>query len=174
MEVIKLLEYLQELLETSSKIPMTNKVVVKYDEFDEVLDKIINYLPDEFKKAQWICEEKERILKEASEHAESMKSESMDIIRKRINNHDYVKEAHIKAEEIVSSAQRNAKTIKYGARDYANEVVSGLQKEINVREIAMLNTIKKEFEEFIAVIEKDIEDTNKTINYNIEELRKMK
>jgi len=174
MEVIKLLEYLQELLDTSSKIPMTNKVVVKYDEFNEVIEQIINYLPDEFKKAQWICEEKERILKEATEHAELIQKESIDIIRKRVNNHDYVKEAHIKAEEIVSAAQRNAKTIKYTARDYANEIMTGIQNEITEKEKIMLNNIKKECENFILAIEKDVAETNAVLKKNIEELRKIK
>lgn len=174
MDVIKLLEYLQEILDTSSKIPMTNKVMVDKEEVSDIIDQIVNYLPDEFKKAQWICEEKERILKDANEQAEMIKKESLDMIRKKINNHDYVKEANIKAEEIVSSAQRNAKTIKSGARDYAIELLLNLEQEIDSKHKAMLNNMKKDLESFMINVDGNMSNTTKILKQNIEELRSMK
>lgn len=62
MDVIKLLAYLEELIESGSSIPLTGKVTINKKESLEVIDKIINCLPDEFKKAQWICEEKKEYL----------------------------------------------------------------------------------------------------------------
>ena len=139
-----------------------------------IIDQIVSYLPDEFKKAQWICEEKERILKDANEQAEMIKKESLDMIRKKINNHDFVKEANIKAEEIVSSAQRSAKTLKYGARDYAVEVLLNLEQEITSRHKAMLDNMKKDLESFVVSMDGNTTNTCKTLKQNIEELRNMK
>ena len=58
MNVIELLEYLQEIVENSPKVPMTGKAMIDKKEIIEVIDQIINYLPDEFKKAQWVMNEK--------------------------------------------------------------------------------------------------------------------
>lgn len=45
MDVIKLLAYLEELIESGSSIPLTGKVTINKKESLEVLDKIINCLP---------------------------------------------------------------------------------------------------------------------------------
>ena len=55
VDVIKLLEYLQETIESASSIPLTGKVTINKKESLEVIDRVINCLPDEFKKAKWIC-----------------------------------------------------------------------------------------------------------------------
>jgi hypothetical protein len=97
MEVIKLLEYLQEIFETSSKVPVTGKILVDRKEVSGIVDQILNYLPDEFKKAQWVVEEKERILGEAIQESSTMKKESIDMLKKQIENHDITKEAKMSA-----------------------------------------------------------------------------
>ena len=50
MDAIKLLEYLQEIMDTSARVPMTGKVMVNKKEIQEVLDKIVNCLPSELKR----------------------------------------------------------------------------------------------------------------------------
>ncbi len=57
LNVIELLEYLQDMVESSPKMPITGKTIIDKKEFNEVIDQIINYLPDQFKKAQWVVNE---------------------------------------------------------------------------------------------------------------------
>lgn len=174
MEVIKLLEYLQEIFETSSKVPVTGKILVDKKEVMNVVDQIVNYLPDEFKKAQWIVEEKERILGEVIEETSTMKKESMDMLKKQIENHDITKEAKIRAEDIIASAQRDAKSMRLNARDYADEILCQLEKEINEKGQQMLLNIKKQLEEFIVSLSDEVNGDLDTIRNNIKELRGMK
>ncbi len=47
MNTIKLLEYLEEIIETSAKVPMTGKVMISKKEVLDILDKIANSLPGE-------------------------------------------------------------------------------------------------------------------------------
>lgn len=63
--IIELLEYLGELIESSPKVPITGKAIVDKKEFLEVIDQIINTLPDQLKKAEWVMNEKDRILQDA-------------------------------------------------------------------------------------------------------------
>ncbi|KAJ51524.1 cell division septum initiation protein DivIVA [Clostridium tetanomorphum] len=174
MDVMKLLEYLQEIIETSGKVPMTGKIMVDKKEVLEVIDKIINFLPPEFKKAQWILEEKERILGEAIKEAETMKKENIELIKRKIENHDITKEAKIRAQEIIASAQRDAKVMRLGARDYADEVLSGLEKEITKNSEGMLNKLHDEMEQFLIKINSEVNSTSSIIRDNIKELRDMK
>ncbi|MCM8710585.1 ATPase [Clostridium sp. SYSU_GA19001] len=174
MEVIKLLEYLQEIFETSSKVPVMGKILVDKKEVMGIVDQIINCLPDEFKKAQWVVDEKERILGEAIEEASTMRKESMDILKKQVENHDITKDAKIRAEEIIASAQRDAKAMRLGARNYADEILCQLEKEINEKGQNMVFNIKKQVEQFISVLGDDISADLDDIRNNIKELRGIK
>ena len=40
------------MLDSSAKMPITGKVMVDKKEFKEVIDQVINYLPDQLKKAE--------------------------------------------------------------------------------------------------------------------------
>lgn len=174
MDIISLLEYLEEIIETSAKVPLSGKVMINKTEALDILDQVINYLPEEFKKAKWICEEKERILADAIEESERIKAENLEILKKQIENHDITKEAKLRAEEIESQAQKNAKFMRLNARDYANEILSELENEINDKGQEMIESIKKDMEEFILKMESNINIKAGTIRENIKELKEFK
>lgn len=174
MDIIKLLEYLQEIMETSSKIPVTGRIMVNKKEVLDIIEQVINYLPDEFKRAQWICEEKERILGDAKREADEIKKQNMEILKRKIENHDIIKEATIRAEEIIASAQRDAKAMRLGARDYADEILTQLDKEIKEEAQQMVVKLKGDLEGFMSNINEDISETSEGIRNNIKELRSMK
>lgn len=174
MDVIRLLEVLQEIVESSSRVPITGKVMVDRKEVLDVIDQIVSYLPDEFKKAQWVVEEKERILSEAIKESDTMRKESFDMLKKQIENHDITKEAAARAEQIIAGAQRDAKAMRLGARDYADETLCQLEKEIGEKGQQMLINIKNEVEQFLESINTEIASTSNTIRSNIKELRSLK
>lgn len=173
-DIIELLEYLQDLIEDAAKVPITGKVIVDKKEVMELIEQITNYLPDEFKKAKWVMNEKDRILSEAKKEHENIKNQTLDLMKKQVENHDIVKEAQIKAQDIISHAQREAKEIRLGARDYADEVLSQLENEIKESTSAALNKIKLDVEEMALKLSDDMEKTSSTIRSNVKELRDMK
>lgn len=174
MDVIKLLEYLHEVLETSSKVPMTGKVILDKNETLEIVEKIINYLPDELKKAQWIVEEKERILSDSIQEAENLKKENLIFLRKQVENHDITMEANARAEEIIKSAQKSAKSITLGARDYADGILNELDNEINEKKKQLLLNLKSELQSFLVELDSSIKLKTDVIRQNVKELRNMK
>lgn len=174
MDVIKLLEYLQEIIESSAKVPVTGKILIDKKEITDVVDEIINSLPDEFRKAEWLVSEKERILGEAMQEAELIKKEQFDVLKRQIENHNIVKEAQVKAQEIINSAQRDAKLMRLGARDYADEILSEVQTEIDTKGKAMVENVQKEVESFVQSLSEEVASTSNTIRGNIKELRDMK
>ena len=112
LNVIELLEYLQDMVESSPKMPITGKTIIDKKEFNEVIDQIINYLPDQFKKAQWVVNEKDRILQEAQKEFDNVKKETVEIMKQNVESHDIVREAKMRANEIIALAQRDAKAIR--------------------------------------------------------------
>jgi vacuolar-type H+-ATPase subunit H len=174
MDVIKLLEYLQEIVESSSKIPVTGKAVINKREILDIIDQIISHMPDEFKQAQWICDEKERILVDAKNQAKIFEEETIDKIKRRVEKQDLVKEAQTRAEEIIASAQRDAKIMRLGAKDYADEILSQLDKEIESKGQQMLHKIKDDVQTFLISLQEEVTDTTSSIRENVKELRTMK
>jgi len=174
MDVIKLLEYLQGIIESSSKIPVTGKAVINKREILDIIDQIINHLPDEFKKSQWVCDEKERILVDAKKQAKIFEEETIDKIRRRVEKQDLVKEALNRSEEIIASAQRDAKIMRLGAKDYADEILSQLDKEIELKGQKMLHKIKGDVQDFLISMQEEVTNTTTSIRENVKELRSMK
>lgn len=174
VNIIELLEYLQDLVDNSPKVPMSGKVMIDKKELLEVIDQIINYLPDQFKKAQWVMSERERILGEAKKEYDSVKKETMTMMRQNIENHDIVREAKARGQEIIASAQRDAKAIRLGSRDYSDEILSELDKQIELQKIELIKGLQNNFETMAKDLDKTLTGACDVIKDNVKELRSMK
>jgi F0F1-type ATP synthase membrane subunit b/b' len=174
VNIIELLEYLQDLVENSSKVPMSGKVMIDKREIIEVIDQIINYMPDQFKKAEWVMNERERILNEAKKEYDSVRKETMTMMRQNVENHDIVKEAKVRAQEIITSAQRDAKAIRLGSRDYSDEILTQLDKEIEDQKVKLIKSLQDSFESVAKSIDTSLTGACDVIKDNVKELRGMK
>jgi len=174
VNVIELLEYVQDLVENSPKVPMSGKVMIDKREIVEVLDQIINYMPDQFKKAEWVMNERERILNEAKKEYDSVRKETMTMMRQNVENHDIVKEAKVRSQEIITSAQRDAKAIRLGSRDYSDEILTQLDKEIEDQKIKLIKNLQDSFESVAKEIDSNLSNACEVIKDNVKELRGMK
>ena len=174
VNVIELLEYVQDLVENSPKVPMSGKVMIDKREIIEVLDQIINYMPDQFKKAEWVMNERERILNEAQKEYDSVRKETMTMMRQNVENHDIVKEAKVRSQGIIASAQRDAKAIRLGSRDYSDEILTQLDKEIEDQKIKLIKNLQDSFESVAKEIDSNLSNACEVIKDNVKELRGMK
>lgn len=174
VDIVQLLEYLQDSIENSPKVPISGKTMIDRKEVLEIIDQIINYLPDAFKKAQWILNERERLLGEAKKEYDVVKQETIDMMRQNVENHDIVKEAKIRAQEIVAAAKRDAKAIRLGSRDYSDEVLTQLDREIDNKKVELIKSLQDSFELIATDLDKQLTSASSTIKDNIKELRDMK
>ena len=172
--VIELLEYLQDTIERAPRVPISGKAMIDKKDVLEIIDQIVNYLPDEFKKAKWIVNEKDRILGEAKEEYNSVRRETIEIMRQNVERHDIVKEAKIRAQEIISSAKKDAKAIRLGSRDYSNEILTDLDKQLEEKREELIRTIEECYRKAAMDIDNNINGISSTIKENIKELQDMK
>ena len=172
--VIQLLEYLQDTIERAPRVPISGKAMIDKKDVLEIIDQIVNYLPDEFKKAKWIVNEKDRILGEAKDEYNSVRRETIEIMRQNVERHDIVKEAKIRAQEIISSAKKDAKAIRLGSRDYSNEILTDLDKQLEEKREELIRTIEECYRKAAMDIDNNINGISSTIKENIKELQDMK
>ena len=147
--------------------------MVDVKEFEEVIDQIINYLPDQLKKAQWVVNEKDRILEDAQKEYQNVKKETMELMKQNVENHDTVKEAKLRANEIIALAQRDAKAIRIGSREYSTEILSEVDREIEAKKVELIKLMQDSFEKVAKEIDDNLSKTGDTIKSNISELRDM-
>ncbi len=130
MELFNALNELEELIETSIKVPMTRRVLVDEDRLLDMLDRIRTTLPEEIRQAKWIIQEREKVLAETKKEAGRIMEDVQKQMERRIDESEIARLAKIKAEETVDRAETVAREIKQAAREYADEILSELEKKI--------------------------------------------
>ena len=143
MDVLKLIDEIEDILENASSIPFSNKVMVDANELFEILREIRIKLPDEIKQASWIKEERQRILAEAQKDADTMLNEAELKLKELVDENEITKKAKELAEEIIKKAQTNAKEIRIGALEYADNILQETQQNLK-NLIELLNKNRQE------------------------------
>ena len=72
MNVLELLDELEEVIQMAPSVPVVRKVMVDPNEILEIVKDIRLELPDEIQQAQYIRNERTRILDEAKSEYESI------------------------------------------------------------------------------------------------------
>jgi vacuolar-type H+-ATPase subunit E/Vma4 len=141
MKVLELLDQLEDLIESSSSLPLFGKTVINRDEVLAILKDVRVIMPDEVKQAKWIKDERgkilndaqqesERILRSAQSEANVIVAEAQDRVEKLVQKDEIVKLAKVKGQEIIDNAKAQSTEIKSGAYKYADQIMG--QIELNL------------------------------------------
>ncbi|MFZ5643331.1 MAG: ATPase [Bacillota bacterium] len=130
MELFNALNELEEIIESSIKVPMTKRVLVDEDRLLDMLDRIRTALPEEVRQAKWIIQEREKVLTETKKEAGRIMEDVQKQMERRVDESELVRQARDKAEEIIEKAENVAREIKQGARDYADDLLNELEKRM--------------------------------------------
>lgn len=131
MSVLKLLDELEEIIESSPNVPLSGKALMDREELLEILKEIRIVLPDEIKQAQWIKQERNAILEEAQNEADSLMGQAKEHVQSLIENDTIVKESSKKAEGILQKAEETAREISRGSLTYADGILEKLQSDLS-------------------------------------------
>lgn len=153
MEILTLVELLEEVIEDASAIPFSTKIVIDKEDISEILRRLNVTVPEEIRRAKWIKDEKDQILLEAKKEAEEMIRSAQEEQERLLNHSKFeenriIEEARTLADKLVSEheitslaenhcralvkeAEGTAQSIKEGAYEYADNMLSELQKQLN-------------------------------------------
>ncbi|NLY20041.1 MAG: ATPase [Tissierellia bacterium] len=143
MDILKLLDDMEEIVETASTIPFSGKTVINKEELLEIVQTLRVGLPDEIKQAAWIKEERDRIIKEAEAEAHEKISLAQQKAAELIDESELMQEATNQAEKLINNAQAESKQIREGARDYADQILQNTQENLS-EVIKLLNENRQE------------------------------
>ena len=130
MDIEQLIDALEDKIEGCTTIPIWGRGIIDKDELLDFISDIRVKFPDEMKQAKWVKEERARIISDAQKEAAAIVKAAEDKIALMVNEHDITQQAYAKANEIVDTAQSNAREIRIGANQYADDVLRALEDEL--------------------------------------------
>ncbi|MBQ3123355.1 MAG: ATPase [Firmicutes bacterium] len=166
MKVLELLDEIEEIVDTAAGFPLTGKIMVDAEEILEIVKEIRVELPDEIQQAQWIKEERQRILDEAKREYETIIKDAQAQAEALIENDDITVKAKKRAEEIMTIAQTNCKQLKMSTFDYVDSILFNFQDKME-----QLNAMY--FQEMYEKLEGTFAGINSTLSANREEIKDM-
>ncbi len=116
-----------------------NKISVPKDELYELLQELKDRTPDEIKRYQKIIANRDSIIAQAEERAEDIIKDAKIKAEQLVSENAIVQQAYTKSQEMISqaseesaemraSAESDAEAIRTGALNYANEIMSDMER----------------------------------------------
>ena len=131
MKIIDLLQEIEDILDSAGGFPLTGKVIVDPDEISDILKEIKNGLPEEIRQAQWIKNERQRILDDARAEYDRLVSEAKEKSDRMVDSDDITLRAKKRADDIMRATEENVVNLKKGTYTYIDEVFASFQKRLN-------------------------------------------
>lgn len=166
MKVLELLEEIEEIVDTASGFPLTGKIMVDAQEILEIVREIRLELPDEIQQAQWIKNERERIIAEAKKEYEAVIADAKRQAETLVETDDITVKAKMRADELMRVTEQTAKQLKMSTYDYVDSILFNFQEKME-----QLNALY--FGDMFGTIEKTFNDINTTLSNNREEIKEM-
>jgi hypothetical protein len=166
MKVLELLDEIEEIIDTSSGFPLTGKILVDAEEILEIVKEIRVELPDEIQQAQWIKDERQRILEEAKREYETILKDAKMQAEALIENDDITVKAKMRADEIIRVAESNVKALKMSTFDYIDSILYNFQDKMD-----QLNSVY--FQDMFNNLQNTFDKVNSTIMDNRNEIKDM-
>jgi len=123
MDIYDVIENLEDGIEKSVVLPFSSKSLVDKEELLEIIKQLRLSLPDDMKKAEWIMQEEKLIIEKAKQEAERIIQNAEGQIKSLIDDNDITRKAYEQASELIDSAQKNAREIKMGTKQYADKIL---------------------------------------------------
>ncbi len=148
IDVLHLIDRLEALITSATLVPMTAKRMINEAEALEIIDQLRIAIPEELRQAKRVNQERERMLSDAQAEADRiianaqqqaalMLQESELVKAAERQRDDIIDDARSEAARIVDEAQARADELHRDADEYAFEVLSTLENELNKHLVAV-------------------------------------
>ena len=130
IDILYLIDQLEVLLSESWRLPLTTKVVVDEEECLNIIDQLRVSIPAEIKKAKRIQQESQKLVIQGQEEADRIIQIARSQAEQLVDEEGLRQQAEERVQAIVDQAMEQAKQIRFGANEYAMEVLSDLEARL--------------------------------------------
>ncbi len=130
IKLMSLLEELEDLIVSSSKMPFSEKGIIDLDVAQKIIEDIRNNLPRDIQQARWLDQERDRIISDAKKEYNRMINEAREQVEYLVNNNNIYKDAQKRADAILREAENHANYMKYRSYEYIDQLLYDMQTDI--------------------------------------------
>lgn len=164
--VMQLLDELEEILETASKVPFSDKAIVDSQEVSAIIDNIRMSMPKDIQQAKWVKDEQERILNEARIEYDKIIVAAKKQAEYLVDTNVVKREAEKRAAALLSEAENHSSFIKLRSYEYIDKMLYDMQNDIAKAAETYIQPMNDYFAEMINGL-------NTKVNGNRMEMRNM-
>jgi vacuolar-type H+-ATPase subunit H len=122
----QLIEDIYEFVESCRMQPLSStKVIVPKDELYDLLDELRLRTPDEIKRYQKIIANRDAIIADAEEKAETILRQTREKAKELLNEHEIMQQAYYQANEMIMQASEEADKLRKDASEEADQIRTG-------------------------------------------------
>jgi vacuolar-type H+-ATPase subunit H len=129
IDLLTLVDQLQESIETSARLPLSDRILISSDLLLDLVDAIRNTIPHDVIEAERVLQERHRLIEDAREEADNLLEQAREQSKFMLQEHHVIKAAELKAERVVNQAQREADEIIQSADEYVQQLFSRFEEE---------------------------------------------
>ncbi len=96
------------MIETSKTVPVSGNILVEKKKMLELVDQLRLTVPEEVRNAEDVLAQKDQIITMAQTDARRTKSMAEDELRDRLNHHELVAQAEMRAAQMIRDAEERA------------------------------------------------------------------
>lgn len=131
MDILKLVDQMEELLNHSRPIPFTHNVIVDEDRMLDLIDQMRVVVPEEIKKAEQVLAQRDRLLAQAQEEANRTLAIAREKKEQILERDALVQAAHSRVDQIQSQALLDLETERKEADEYVMQTLTRLEMELD-------------------------------------------
>lgn len=166
IKLMSLLDELEELISTSSKMPFSKNGIIDLEMAQQIIEDIRLNLPKDIKQAIWLQQEQDRILDDAKEKYNKVILQAKDQAEYLVENDAIKKEAEKRAEALIAEAENHSQYMKIKAYEYVDKLLYDMQNDITSVAASYIDPMNNYFTDMLNNI-------NIKVNSNRQELKEM-
>jgi vacuolar-type H+-ATPase subunit H len=129
IDILSLLDQLQDLIVSSHRVPLSDRIVVNQDALLDLVDAIRDTLPHDVIEAERVLGERHRLLSDARDRADQMLEDAREQSSYLLDEHHVVRAAELRAEKRLNEAEREADGIIASAEEYVQKLFGRFEQE---------------------------------------------
>lgn len=166
IKVMQLLDELEDILETASKVPFSDKAIVDSEEISQIISDIRLSMPKDIQQAQWVKDEQDRIINEAKAEYDKVIVAAKKQAEYLVETDVIKREAEKRAGAVIAEAESHGRYMKLRSYEYIDKMLYDMQNEIAKLATDYIQPMNDYFTEMLNGI-------NTQVNSNRQEMRDM-
>ena len=166
IKVMQLLDELEDILETASKVPFSDKAIVDSEEISQSISDLRLSMPKDIQQAQWVKDEQDRIINEAKAEYDKVIVAAKKQAEYLVETDVIKREAEKRAGAVIAEAESHGRYMKLRSYEYIDKMLYDMQNEIAKLATDYIQPMNDYFTEMLNGI-------NTQVNSNRQEMRDM-